>query len=198
MRGLVMDFNADTKVHNIADQYMFGPSLLINPVYTYKDKTRDVYLPNTHGWYDFYTGEYYTGGRTLKADAPLDRIPVYVKEGSILPAGPAIQYTSEKTADPLTLYVYTGKDATFTLYEDEGVNYNYEKDAYATIPFSYSEATGTLTIGARKGTYKGMPDKRKIQVVWIGKNHPAGVGTDTHADQVVDYTGSALELKEQQ
>jgi alpha-D-xyloside xylohydrolase len=195
MRGLVMDFNADNKVHNIGDQYMFGPSLLINPVYTYKGRTREVYLPATHGWYDFYTGTYYTGGRMLKAEAPLERMPVYVKEGSIVPTGPALQYTGEKVADPLTLYVFTGKDAAFTVYEDEGTNYHYEEGAYATIPLSYNESTGTLTIGARKGTYKGMPEKRTIQIVWVKKDHAAGVGPDVRPDQVVTYTGSALEVK---
>jgi alpha-D-xyloside xylohydrolase len=195
MRGLVMDFNADNKVHNIGDQYMFGPSLLINPVYTYAARTREVYLPATHGWYDFYTGVYYAGGRTLNAEAPLERMPLYVKEGSIVPTGPALQYTGEKVADPLTLYVFTGKNAAFTLYEDEGTNYHYEDGAYATIPLSYNESTGTLTIGARKGTYTGMPEKRTIQIVWVKKDHAAGVGPDVHPDQVVEYTGSALAVK---
>jgi alpha-D-xyloside xylohydrolase len=195
MRGLVMDFNADSKVHNIGDQYMFGSALLINPVHTYKERSREVYLPAADGWYDFYTGAYYAGGRTLKAEAPLERMPVYVKEGSILPTGPALQYTAEKVADPLTLYVFTGKDAAFTLYEDEGINYQYEQGAYATIPLSYNESTGTLTIGARKGTYKGMPGKRTIQIVWVKKDHAAGVGPDVRPDQVVEYTGSALEVK---
>jgi len=122
-------------------------------------------------------------------------MPLYVKEGSIVPTGPALQYTGEKVADPLTLYVFTGKDAAFTLYEDEGTNYHYEQGAYATIPLSYNESTGTLTIGARKGTYKGMPEKRTIQIVWVKKDHAAGVGPDVRPDQAVVYTGSALEVK---
>jgi alpha-D-xyloside xylohydrolase len=195
MRGLIMDFHADNKVYEIADQYMFGPSLLINPVYAYKARTRDVYLPSTTGWYDFYTGAYLTGGQTVKAVAPLDRIPVYVKEGSIIPVGPEIQYTTEKPADPLTLYVYTGKDASFTLYEDENINYNYEQGKYTSIPFTYNEATKTLTIGERQGSFNGMLEKRTINIVWITKDHGAAIAATTKADQVVTYDGKTLTVE---
>lgn len=195
MRGLIMDFHADNKVYEIADQFMFGPSLLINPVYTYKARTRDVYLPSTTGWYEFYTGAYLTGGQTVKAVAPLDKIPVYVKEGSIIPVGPEIQYTSQKPADPLTLYVYTGKDASFTLYEDEGVNYNYEQGKYASIPFTYNESTHTLTIGDREGSFNGMLEKRTINIVWITKDRAATISAATKPDQVVAYDGKALTVE---
>ncbi|WP_333821177.1 TIM-barrel domain-containing protein [Ohtaekwangia sp.] len=194
MRGLVMDFNADSKVHNIADEYMFGPDLLINPVHTFKARTRQVYLPATTGWYDLYTGKYFDGGQTIEASAPLDRIPVYVKEGSILPAGPEIQYTSEKSADPLTLYVYAGKDASFTLYEDEGINYNYEQGKYSTIPFTYNESTKTLTIGDRQGSYQGMPEKRTVKIVWVNKDHAAGVSFTAQPAQVIEYTGKTVSV----
>jgi alpha-D-xyloside xylohydrolase len=195
MRGLVMDFNDDPKARNIADQYMFGPSLLINPVYEFKARTREVYLPATCGWYDFYTGKYYTGGQTLQAEAPLDRIPVFVKEGSIIPAGPEIQYSTQKAADPITLYVFTGKNSHFELYEDENVNYNYEKDQYTTIAFDYDEATKTLSIGKRKGSYNGMLETRSFQIVLVNSNHPVGVGITAHPDQVVRYDGEAQSIK---
>jgi alpha-D-xyloside xylohydrolase len=195
MRGLVMDFNEDSKSHNIADQYMFGPSLLVNPIYTYKAEGRDVYLPKTSGWYDFYTGEYLLGGQTINAKAGLSRIPVYVKEGSIVPTGPKIQYTSEKSADPLTLYVFTGKDASFSLYEDEGDNYNYEQGKYTNIPLQYNEATNTLTIGKRNGSFPGMMQKRTINIFWVRKDQSVGVGATAPPRQVIEYAGEEIQVK---
>ncbi|MBT1700689.1 DUF5110 domain-containing protein [Fulvivirgaceae bacterium PWU4] len=195
MRGLVMDFPADTHVRNIADQYMFGPALLVNPVYEYKARSRKVYLPESCGWYDLYTGKYFEGGQTVEAEAPLDKMPVFVREGSIIPAGPEIQFTSQKPADPLTLYVYTGKDASFTLYEDEGVNYNYEQGQYATISLSYDEASQTLTIGPRQGAYAGMLKERKFEIVWVNNDQPVGMGFTARPAQVIAYAGKALSLK---
>jgi alpha-D-xyloside xylohydrolase len=194
MRGLVMDFNDDVKVRSIADQYMFGPSLMINPVYTYKAKNRTVYLPANTGWYDLYSGKHYDGGQTILAEAPLNRMPVFVKEGSIIPGGPEVQYTSEKPADPLTLYVFTGRDGAFEMYEDEGVNYNYEQNKYATIPFTYTEANHTLVIGDRKGSFDGMLAERKFEIVWVKADQPVGVSLTAHPDQVVSYTGKTITL----
>ncbi|TPG65941.1 TIM-barrel domain-containing protein [Hymenobacter nivis] len=195
MRGLVLDFNADPAVRNIADQFMFGPSLLVNPVTDYKARNRKLYLPATTGWFDFYSGKYLPGGQALTADAPLERMPLYVREGSILPFGPAVQYTAEKPADPITLYVYTGKNAAFTLYEDEGTNYNYEKGAFANIPLSYDENAKTLTIGARQGTFPGMAAQRSFRVVWVRKDRPTAWGPDAAAAQTVTYAGSAVTVK---
>jgi alpha-D-xyloside xylohydrolase len=179
MRGLVMDFPKDPKVTNIGDQYMFGPSLLVNPVYEYKARNRNVYLPAGQGWYDLYSGRYHTGGQSINAGAPYDRMPVYVKEGSIIPFGPELQYTDEKPADTISLYVYTGKDATFTLYEDEGTNYQYEKGRFTTIRFDYNEATKTLSIGDREGNFPGMLNKRIFNIIPVGKlqNTPLGFHT---------------------
>ena len=193
MRGLVMDFNADPKVHNIADQYMFGPSLLINPVYVYKVTSRNLYLPEYTGWYDLYTGKYESGGQTLKADAPYGRMPVYVKEGSIIPMGPPLQYTSQKPVDPLTVFVYTGKDGIFNLYEDEGVNYNYEQGKSSTILFTYNEATNTLMIGNREGSFNGMLEKRTIQIVWVKKDRMVNIDA-TKPDKVISYEGKEVSI----
>ena len=110
---------------------MFGSSLLINPVCEYKQHNRELYLPKCAGWYDLYSGKWYAGGQKIIADAPYERMPVFVKAGSIIPFGPELQYTSEKPADTITLNIYTGADASFNLYEDEGTNYNYEKGAFA-------------------------------------------------------------------
>ncbi|MBX9808124.1 MAG: DUF5110 domain-containing protein [Flavobacteriaceae bacterium] len=156
MRGLPMDFNSDKKVLNIADQFMFGPALLVNPVTEYKKRSRELYLPNTNGWYNFYTSEFLEGGQTITAEASYEQIPLYIKEGSILPCGPNIEYTSQKTSEPFTIYVYTGKDASFSLYEDENTNYNYEKGKYSNIEFQYNEASKTLIIAKRNGSFDGM------------------------------------------
>src|SRR5262249_42201419 len=153
MRGLVMDFPADPVVRNIADEYMFGPALLVSPVYEYGAKVRDVYLPAGESWYDFYTADQVNGGTHIKAPPPPQRIPLYVRAGSIIPVGPEIQYTGEKAGAPITLYVYTGRDGNFTLYEDGGVDYGYEKGEFSTLGITYDEKRGELTIGARKGAF---------------------------------------------
>jgi alpha-D-xyloside xylohydrolase len=136
MRGLIMDFPNDPKVRDISDQYLFGPSLLVAPVYEYGARSRSVYLPAGTSWYDFYTGEKLEGGASVDAKAPLNRMPLFVKAGAIVPVGPEIQYTGEKPNAPLTLHVYTGQDGAFTLYEDDGTSYRYEKGEHAAIRFS--------------------------------------------------------------
>lgn len=194
MRGLVMDFPKDTAVLNIGDQYLFGPSLLINPVYTYQQRKRELYLPKGTGWYDLYTGTYVNGGKKITVDAPYERMPVFVREGAIIPFGPALQYTSEKPADTIALYVYTGKDGVFNLYEDEGTNYNYEKGAFSTIPISYKEQTKTLTIGNRNGSFPGMLERRIFRVVWLSPTKPKPLD-DAAVDKEVIYEGKAVIVK---
>ena len=194
MRGLVMDFSSDTAVTNINDQYLFGPSLLINPVYNYKQRSKDLYLPKGTGWYDLYSGRFLNGGQKINADAPFEKMPVFVKEGSVIPFGPELQYTSEKAADTINLFVYTGKNGSFTLYEDEGANYNYEKGAMSTIRFDYSEKEKTLTIGERKGNFPGMLNKRIFRINWITKNKPRAL--DFHQfSSWHNYDGRKLIIK---
>lgn len=194
MRPLVMDFESDTQVNNIGDQYMFGPSLLVAPVYQYKARSREVYFPSSTGWYDLYSGKYTEGGQKLSVDAPYERMPLFVKEGSIVPFGPEIQYTGEKQADVVTLYVYTGKNAEFTLYEDEGVNYNYEKGVFSTIPLKYDEQSGKLTIGETTGSFDGMLKSRTFNIVWVSKQKPAAFDLSRKADVTVTYEGKAIEV----
>lgn len=195
MRGLVMDFPGDSIAANLNDEYLFGPSLLVNPVCNYKERTREVYLPQNAGWYDLYKGQYFEGGKKINADAPYERMPVFVKAGAIIPFGPDLQYTSEKPADVITLYVYTGADGSFNLYEDEGTNYNYEKGAFAETPISYNESKKTLTIGDRKGYFNGMLQKRKFNIVWITKENKIGIDTQRSTDQTVDYSGRLVSIK---
>lgn len=189
MRALVFDFGNDSKVKDIGDQYMFGPSLLINPVYQYKAMSRTVYLPAGQGWYDLYTGVFAEGGQTIIAAADYERMPVFVKAGAIVPAGPMLQYTGEKPADPITLYVYEGKDGHFSLYEDEGTNYDYEKGQYAQIEMSYDDAAKTLTIEDRKGTFAGMLTQRTFYIRYITRKNPAGIDFAEKTGKKVSYKG---------
>lgn len=193
MRALVMDFSNDEEVLDIKDQWMFGPSLMACPVSAYKARNRSVYFPAGRAWYDLYSGEQVIDGgvknRRLVVDAPYERIPVYVPEGSIIPFGPAMQWSDEKPADTITLYVYAGRDAQFTLYEDEGTNYNYEKGKYATIAISYDDAARTLTIGQRCGAFNGMLKQRKFKVVYVTKDNAQPLQFGNSDGQTVDYDG---------
>ncbi len=193
MRGLPMDFPGDPKVRDLSDQWMFGPALMPCPVYEYKARSREVYFPEG-GWYDFYTGAYIAGGQTLTADAPYERIPLYVRAGSIIPFGPDMQWSDEKPADNIRLYVYAGRDADFTLYEDDGVTYGYEKGAYATIPIHWDDASRTLTLGERKGSFPGMLETRTFTVVVVDPEHPAGFVPDASGTEMT-YEGTEITCK---
>jgi alpha-D-xyloside xylohydrolase len=195
MRPLVMDFETDTSVLDIKDEFMFGKEILVSPVCEYRAKSRPVYLPSGTEWYDLYTGKEMRGGQVITAEAPYTRIPVFVKAGSIIPYGPEIQYTTEKKADPLTLFVYTGKNGEFTLYEDENINYNYEKGSFSSISFSYDESLKTLVIGQRKGSFNGMLPDRFIHIIWIAKDKPVGLHFNLTPDTEVKYTGKGVSVK---
>ena len=206
MRGLVMDFNGDRNVRDIKDQWMFGPSLMACPIGSYKARSRTVYFPWQCGWYDLYTGQkvmerdtslgyVLANKRKLVVDAPYERIPVFVPEGSIIPFGPALQYSSEKPADLINLYVYAGKDGSFQLYEDEGDNYNYEKGQYATIDITYDDATRTLTIGQQNGSFNGMLTERRFNIVYITKEQPRPLNIDNPAGKLVQYAGKPVTIQ---
>lgn len=195
MRGLAMDFPADTAVLNIGDQYMFGSSLLVNPVYEYKQRHRSLYLPKCAGWYDLYSGKWYAGGQTITAEASYERMPLFVKAGSIIPFGPELQYTAEKTADTITLNIYTGADASFNLYEDEGTNYNYEKGAFSIIPVKYNEATKTVTIGDRKGSFNGMLQKKTFRINFITPGGAKSLDFGSKCDKSASYKGKEITIK---
>jgi alpha-D-xyloside xylohydrolase len=182
---------------------MFGPALLTNPVSEYKARTRKVYLPartSTEnrtidaGWYALKTGKYFKGGQTIDAEAPLSDMPVFVKAGSIVPFGPAIQFAAEKT-DPIRLMIYTGANAGFKLYEDEDVNYNYEKGAFSIIPFTYDENAHILTIGDREGKFLGMLKTRTFEIVWVTKDKPSRLDLEAPPTQSVQYNGQEVILK---
>jgi alpha-D-xyloside xylohydrolase len=194
MRGLAMDFTSDTEVYDIDDQYMFGPAFMVCPVYEYKARNREVYFPKNKGWYDFYTGRYQEGGIKKMVDAPYERMPLFVPEGAIIPVGPELQYATEKKPDPIDLYVYTGADGSFEFYEDENVNYNYEKGKFAVIPFTYNEKEKKLVIGDREGEFDGMLEFRKFNVIFVSKNHPVGFKPDRTEGILVEYDGTRIEV----
>jgi alpha-D-xyloside xylohydrolase len=193
MRPLVMDFRMDTRAQNIGDQYLFGPALLVNPVTEPSPTSRHLYLPQAL-WYDFWTGASLPGGRAIESVAPIDRIPLYVRAGSILPLGPDIEYAAEKSADPIELRVYPGANGTFTLYEDENDNYNYEKGIHATIPFSWNDASHVLTIGEREGTFPGMLQTRTFHIVFVSDSHGVGGTLTTKPDKTVQYSGKRISV----
>ena len=196
MRPLVMDFTADANVNNIGDQFMFGSALMVAPVYEYGARNREVYFPASCGWYDFYSGKYVDGGQKLTVDAPYERIPLYVCEGAIVPYGPDMQYSDEKPASEITLYVYTGKDGAFTLYEDEGVNYNYEKGTIMPLyPLLITMLKVPLVIGDLRVTSLGMLKERTFNVVKVSKRSAATVRFKRRKGTTVKYAGKAQTIK---
>jgi alpha-D-xyloside xylohydrolase len=198
MRGLAMDFGSDHNVLKINDQYMFGPALLVNPVCDYKARTRNVYLPvNAAGWFELKTGKHFGGGQTINADAPISDMPIFVKAGSIVPFGPSIQYAAEKTAEPIRLVVFTGANGQFGLYEDENVNYNYEKGAFSIIPINYDAGAGTLTIGKSQGEFPGMLKTRTFEIVWVNKDRPVALNLDNPPAASVRYNGQKTTIRMQ-
>jgi alpha-D-xyloside xylohydrolase len=194
LRPLVMDFRTDPTSREISDEYMFGPAFLVSPITTYQATSRSVYLPPAAGWYGFWDGSFQTGGQTITAPAPFDAMPVYVRAGSIVPIGPALQYTDQTPANPIVLYVYSGADGSFSLYEDEGHSYDYEGGAFTRIPITWTDATKTLTIGARQGSFAAMLSSRTFQVVRISPTNAVGFSPTTApaVAATVTYTGAAI------
>ena len=146
-------------------------------------KTTTKYLPKGAAWYDFWTNKQYKGGQDVTLETTLDRVPMFVRAGSILPLGPEMQYVGEKAWDNLEMRVYPGANGSFTLYEDEGDNYNYEKGQYATITFQWNDKARTLTIGERKGSYPGMLQKRQFTIV-----------TPNGKQKVIEYNGQKMQV----
>ena len=195
-RPLVMDWRADVRVRDIGDQFMFGPALLVNPVLQPGANHRTLYLPDAPAWYDFWTGASTNGRREIDADAPLDRIPLYVRAGSILPLGPEIEYADEKPAGPIELRIYTGADGEFVLYQDAGDGYDYEHGVHSVIPMHWSESNRTLTIGQREGEYPGMPASMEVKVVFVSAGHGTGLELTANPDKLVVYNGESISVRE--
>jgi alpha-D-xyloside xylohydrolase len=194
MRGLAMDFADDLAARNVSDEYLFGKAFLVAPVHKHKARSRQVYLPAGAAWYDFHSGAQHAGGETIDAAAPLSRMPLFVRAGSVVPVGPEVQYTSEKPGAPITLLVFTGADGSFDYYEDDGVSYGYERGEFARIPIRYDSAQETLTIGARSGSYPGMAAQRTFKVRWIKSGGKPPADLDAAADATVEYKGAEVNV----
>jgi alpha-D-xyloside xylohydrolase len=174
---------------------LFGSALLVSPVYENQARSRNVYLPAGVRWYDFYSGAVHEGGEVIAAAAPLARMPLFVKAGSIIPLGPAIEYTGQKPDAPITLYVYAGQDGSFDLYEDDGLSYGYERGAFTRIPIKYDDAHHTLSIDARAGSFPGMSVQRSFKVRWISGNvNNNVVDFDAEPDAVIKYSGQPVTI----
>jgi len=192
LRPLVMDFRNDPAARAVSDQFLLGPALMISPVTTYQAQSRTVHLP-AGGWYDFWTGAAVAGGQSLEARAPLDEIPVHVRAGSIVPFGPELSYMGEKPADPIVLYVYAGADGAFTLYEDDGLTYGYERGELSRIPIAWDDATRTLTVGQREGSFPGMLAQRTFQIVRVSPATAVGFSFTPAAERTLTYAGEAVQ-----
>ncbi|UAY50854.1 glycoside hydrolase family 31 protein [Ferruginibacter albus] len=193
MRLLSFDFENDKNVYDIKDEFMYGPAFLAAPVTDSGMRSRDVYLPKGTEWIDFWSGEKLGGGQTIHAAAPVERIPVYVHAGSIVPLGPAMQYVDEKATDTIELRIYPGADGKFSLYEDEGDGFNYKKGMFSTIDIVWNNKEKTLTIGKRSGSFKGMLLSRKFNIVLVDKNMGTGVHNDAYT-RTVNYTGTQVAI----
>ena len=190
MRALPMDFPQDLRVRDLDTQWMFGPALMPCPVSEYGARSREVYFPEG-GWYDFYSGAFIPGGQTQTVAAPYGRMPLYVRAGSIVPFGPEMQWSDEKPAEDIRLYVYAGADADFTLYEDDGLTYAYEQGACASVPIHWDDAARTLTVGARRGSFPGMLQQRRFTVIVVDPTHPHVYDPDADG-VVVEYSGESI------
>jgi len=204
MRSLNFDFRNDPAVHNIPDQYMFGPAFLVNPVteqlYTGPKAaagktTRNVYLPALTQWYDFYTGKSYTGGQTIAAAAPIDIMPLYVKAGSLVPMGPVMEYATQKPSKTIELRIYPGADGQFEYYEDQNDTYNYEKGRYAAIKLSWNDKQHLLTISDTKGSYPGMIKKHTFNVVLVNGKQGSNVDVANIFTKSIAYSGKKVSVK---
>jgi alpha-D-xyloside xylohydrolase len=193
-RPLVMDFGADKATWDVGDEFLFGPAILVSPVTKEHATERSVYLPAGADWYDFWTGGRSAGGAERIRAAPIERIPLDVRAGSILPLGPAIEYAGQ-AADPIELRIYPGANGDFNLYEDEGDGYGYEQGAHAVIPMHWDDAARTLTFGAREGSYPGMASGHTFNVVIVAAGHGVGVDPAPVPDKVIKYTGAKTEAR---
>ena len=197
MRAMGIAYPQDEKTHNIKDQFMFGRDILVAPVVSEGTEIRKVYLPKGNGWTDVWTGERLAGGTTVERPVNLSLMPLYVRQGTIIPWGPKVQYSAQSNWDNLEIRIYPGADGTFTLYEDERDNYNYEKGKYSEITFHWNDASRTLTIDDRKGEFEGMLQSRKFRIVLVdaAKNMGLGIRQSGRFSNEINYSGSHLSVK---
>jgi len=191
MKALPFVYPGDQSLRDVSDQFLFGDSLLINPVTEPNATTRKIILPAGSDWYDFWSGQKSRGGQTIVADAPLDKMPILVREGSIVPLGPKVQYAAENQ-DPTELRIYGGKDADFQLYEDSGDGYAYDRGERATINLHWNDKSRELTIGERSGSFPGLRSKRTFNIVLTRSERGVGLEPAKEYDRSVAYEGHRI------
>jgi len=201
LRNLAFDLRHDRNVYDISDQYMFGPAIMVCPVTSpmYYDrgslklqdiaKERKVYLPSGYDWYDFWTGIKYNGGQDVAAPAPIEKMPLFVKAGSIIPMGPFIQHTGETNDESWELRIYGGADGAFDIYEDSGDGYEYEKGEFAWTSITWNDNHNVLEFDEREGSFTGMAVARNFKVVKVSAGHGTGIQYTEKYDTLVKYDG---------
>lgn len=194
MKAMPVAFENDARCTDVIDQYMFGRSFLVAPVVTDGAAGRNVYLPEGQQWYDFWTGRCTEGGKSVFRQTPQDIMPLYIPAGTVLPFGPEVQYSSEKPWDDIEIRVYAGKDGSFMLYEDALDGYGYKNGEYTEIPFTWDEARQTLTVGARTGSFEGMPLERTFRIVRVSSKKGFGDKNSETYNKVVSYSGTPVEV----
>jgi len=192
-RGLPMDWPEDRRVRDIGDQFMFGPAFLVAPITEPAAESRSVYLPAAPAWYDFWTGKRLPGGESIEAAAPLERIPLFVRAGSIVPLGPVVQ-DAEAPVDLLEVRVYPGADGDFEWYSDAGDTYDYEKGLHRIVSMRWEDAARTLVLGEAQGSYPGMPERVRIRLVVVRQTHGLGEEPTSVSDGEAWYEGRALRI----
>jgi alpha-D-xyloside xylohydrolase len=193
MQALPFVYPSNLAIRDVDDEFLFGDSLLINPVTQPNATSRSVALPAGDDWVDFWTGQVYGGGQAITVDAPLDRIPILVKEGSILPMGPVVQSTAG-VQDPVEIRIYGGKDADFLLYEDSGDGYAYEHGARSTIHFHWDQRRNTLSIGNRSGSFPGIQGKQQFHIALVRRGYGVGSSSDSGMDRSIEYVGRQMTI----
>lgn len=195
MRPLVMDFPQDSIALDLKDEYMFGKSFLVAPVLQAGVKYRSVYLPMAQaGWTDFWSGTTHAGGTTVQVEAGLDRIPLYVRRGSIVPLCFGMESTKDMNQRPVEVRIYPGADGDFVWYEDNGDNYDYENGQFSTFTLHWDDSRRTLTVSRRNGTYQGMKADKTLRIVVVNSANGTGDTPATTAKEIT-YTGKKMNIK---
>jgi alpha-D-xyloside xylohydrolase len=204
---LAFDFRSDPNVFNVSDQYMFGPAFLVCPVTTpmyyepgsvpleSSEKTREVYLPQGSIWYDFWNDKIIQGGKSIQADATLDKIPLYVRGGSIVPMGPIVQYSDECPDSPIEIHIFPGNNAQFELYEDDGDGYQYENGAFSIIKLFWNDSDKKLVIQERRGQFNGIPLTRSFIACLHGPYTHVSANEQKDMRKLVSYDGNEVTVR---
>ncbi len=193
-RSLMFDYSADAKVHNLEQQYMFGDAFMVCPVTEPNASQITVYFPQGNQWYDYYSGKVYEGGTSQKINVAIDRIPLFVKGGSIIPLSPVGMNATDSLQAAIEVRVYPGQNGNFNLYEDNNDGPGYQNGQSSKIPFVYTEKDKSISIGSTEGSFNGMLPERTFKLVMVTDS----TGTDANAGKGLNeivYKGKKLKIK---